>query len=1006
MGLTGTRLRLVRPTGRPDGGRAGRRWVPVLVAALAGAAVLLAAVAGRLDGAPSADAVEVLALLLLLVLASFLGLEFRARGEGDRLDLFDAALAAALVSLPAPSLLAVVVVAKALALGVQRVPADKLAFNVAQWGCAAAAGSLLFAALPQPAGATARELALLLAALVLVAAVNAGSVLLVLVAVGGRSLTTLPGDLLRGSVVSGVVNVVLGLLVAMLWTQEPAVRLVIPVVLVGAHLASRGWVQQRTGESRLEGLRRASDALSDPTGLATALPRFLDELRASSDCRGVVLHLQVGSQETSTRLTSGEDVGQARTAALVAALLRTGRTVQLGPAEGPPELLELLLASGWRDCLAVPVRFETEVVGLLCTYDRQGWQRSGSAERSVLEAAAGVLGEKVHRGELAAVLHAERAALRDSELRWQALASLLGQVSSRAPLPETLAVLTRTLEEQTGLRCGVLVRTPDTGATLVAPHLPAAAAGALQQLLDPELSSPRPVDVAAERHVGDVEDDAGRAALRSAGVRTVRSWRLPCSPDTGAEGVLALCYRGDRGLADHAPLAAGAARVGALAVDHVLVQRQLVHQAGHDALTDLPNRAVFLDRLGRALRASQRGATSVLVLFLDLDRFKLVNDSLGHRAGDALLRAVAARLSSAVRPGDTVARFGGDEFTVLCEGIEDEAHALQVVQRVQEVLEVPFAVEDSELFATASIGIALGRGSDQSPDTLLDDADAAMYRAKERGGNCYELFDTAMRDRAVRRLATQSALHRAIERGEFQVVYQPIVSLPTGALEGAEALVRWHRPEHGVVQPTDFVPLAEETGLIVPIGALVLEAACEQARRWQDAARGRAAPWISVNLSANQLADPGLVPLVRSALQRNRLDPSAIHLEITESVLVHDLLGSAVALGELRDLGVRLYIDDFGTGYSSLTYLQRLPVDGLKLDRSFVSGLGADAGADAIVGAVIGLAHGLGLTTVAEGVETEEQVRHLVDLDCDTAQGYHFGRPGSGDLVLPVTRAR
>ncbi len=485
----------------------------------------------------------------------------------------------------------------------------------------------------------------------------------------------------------------------------------------------------------------------------------------------------------------------------------------------------------------------------------------------------------------------------------------------------------------------------------------------------------------------------------------LRVWPLPCTTDGGARGVLVLGDDGGQPAGDDTALAEGAASVGALAVDHVLVHRRLAHQAHHDALTDLPNRRSFLDRLARALSATARTDRHVLVLFLDLDRFKVVNDSLGHRAGDELLRAIAARLRTAVRPGDTVARFGGDEFTMLCEDIDDEAHALRVVERVRESLQRPFALAGSELFATGSIGIALGRGRSSSPEALVEAADAAMYRAKDRGGNCVELFDTAMRDRAVHRLAMSSALHHAVQRQEFRVAYQPTVCLATGAVEGAEALVRWDRPGHGVVAPLDFVPLAEENGLIVPIGAYVLEQACAQARRWADATGATAPPTVAVNLSARQLVDPGLVPLVRGALERSGVDPSTISLEITESVLMGDVTASGSVLAELKALGLRLYVDDFGTGYSSLTYLQRFPVDGVKVDRSFVAGLGVRADADAIVRAVIGLAHGLGLVAVAEGVETQDQLDRLIDLRCDVAQGYHLGRPSAAELV-PLGDAR
>jgi diguanylate cyclase (GGDEF)-like protein/PAS domain S-box-containing protein len=416
----------------------------------------------------------------------------------------------------------------------------------------------------------------------------------------------------------------------------------------------------------------------------------------------------------------------------------------------------------------------------------------------------------------------------------------------------------------------------------------------------------------------------------------------------------------------------------------------LAHQAIHDPLTGLPNRLLFVDRLRRSLADHE----AVAVLFLDLDHFKVINDSLGHAAGDRLLVAIADRLRVAIRPDDTVARFGGDEFTVLCRGVPDEATAQEVARRLANSVERPITLPDGEVFATASVGIALPDGEDESPETLLRNADAAMYQAKEQGRARSEVFRLDTRARAVQHLQTGNALHRALERGELRMHFQPIMNLEDSQIDGFEALLRWEHPERGLIGPDEFVPLAEETGLVVPIGCWALEEACRQAAAWH--AQGSDMT-ISVNLSPRQLSEASLPDDVARILDMTGIRPDTVWLEITETTLMADAEAAVHALGKLRSLGVHLAVDDFGTGYSSMTYLKRFPVEALKVDRTFVDGLGRDPEDSAICTAVVSLAHALGLRAVAEGVETPEQLAELRTLGCELAQGYLLGRPAPAD---------
>jgi diguanylate cyclase (GGDEF)-like protein/PAS domain S-box-containing protein len=420
---------------------------------------------------------------------------------------------------------------------------------------------------------------------------------------------------------------------------------------------------------------------------------------------------------------------------------------------------------------------------------------------------------------------------------------------------------------------------------------------------------------------------------------------------------------------------------------------QLAHQAVHDPLTGLPNRARLVEALQLAL-ASHAATDRVAVLFVDLDHFQVVNDSLGHPAGDRLLVAVADRLRAATRPTDVLARFAGDEFVILCHDVPDEASAFELADRLAAAVGKPVPLAEGDVFVSASVGIALSTGDLETPETLLRNADAAMHGAKQQGRARAGLYDATAHDQAVRQLRTGNDLHRAIERGELRMHYQPIMSLETGRVAGFEALLRWEHPERGLLSPDEFVSLAEDTGLVVPIGYWALEVACRQGAAWH--AEG-APVTISVNLSPRQLGEPALVDSVASVLGRSGINPAAVWLEITESSLMRDPESAVGTLRALRALGVHLSVDDFGTGYSSMSYLKRFPVESLKVDRSFVDGIGRDPEDHAICTAVVTLAHALGLRAVAEGVETAEQLAELKTLGCELAQGYLLGKPAPAE---------
>jgi diguanylate cyclase (GGDEF)-like protein/PAS domain S-box-containing protein len=429
--------------------------------------------------------------------------------------------------------------------------------------------------------------------------------------------------------------------------------------------------------------------------------------------------------------------------------------------------------------------------------------------------------------------------------------------------------------------------------------------------------------------------------------------------------------------------------------DRVALEAELRARAWHDALTGLPNRALFTDRVDNALARRSREHRPMAIAFLDLDDFKSINDTLGHAAGDLLLKSMGERLKGCVRPGDTVARFGGDEFALLLED-SDAATAETIAVRIIAALRRPFQILNQEVYARASVGLALGHGA-ETIDGLLSGADTAMYVAKTRGKARYELFESKMRDVAVERSGLRSDLEWAVQRGELFIHYQPVMDLPAGTVRGFEALLRWNHPRRGLLNPGEFIDLAEQSGLIVPIGGWVLRHACRQTEIWRQA-QGRDLT-IAVNVSARQLQDPGLVDEIATALRDSGLDPGALVLEITESATVEDTEGVITRLEELKGLGVDLAIDDFGTGYSSLSYLRRFPVDQLKVDRSFVAGVATSSEDRAIVASVIDLAHALEISVVAEGVETVDQLGQLCEMHCDLAQGFHWPLPAEARAV-------
>ncbi len=436
--------------------------------------------------------------------------------------------------------------------------------------------------------------------------------------------------------------------------------------------------------------------------------------------------------------------------------------------------------------------------------------------------------------------------------------------------------------------------------------------------------------------------------------------------------------------------------------DRKMAEETIKRMAYYDPLTGLPNRTLFSDRLGVAIARAHRNGEQLSVMFIDLDNFKTINDSLGHAMGDELLKAVAGRLKGLVREGDTVARLGGDEFTLLLPGVIHPEDAVKVAEKILNGLEPPFRVSGRELHITGSIGITVYPQDGETAEALLKNADIAMYRAKEKGRNNYQVFSPAMNAAAFERLALESGLRKAIDADEFEVHYQPQVDVFSGKIVGLEALVRWRHPEQGLILPQEFVPLAEETGLIVQIGRIVLREACSRAREWRD--MGLSFAKLAVNISAKQFASKNLPREISEILDEVDLDPADLEIEITESVAMKNARRTSRILKELKDMGVKVAIDDFGTGYSSLSYLKRFPIDTLKIDRSFVKDIARDQDSAVIISTILALGQNLKLDVVAEGVDSEEQLYILKSKGCRYAQGYLFSLPLPADEVPKLLR--
>jgi diguanylate cyclase (GGDEF)-like protein len=596
--------------------------------------------------------------------------------------------------------------------------------------------------------------------------------------------------------------------------------------------------------------------------------------------------------------------------------------------------------------------------------------------------------------DLAVRNHEVVGALRERQRLLEGLSEIQRSIARRTPLHQVLhAIVALAREIFDESESVLMLRDPDDPDSLVV----AASTGLAEEVLLKAQRRKVGEGVSGQAVLHDRlfaadrydEDSAAMSVFVEAGL--THAMAAPVHEDGAVVGSLSVggYQRGRRYSPADQSLLSTLAQQASLALTDARIVSDMIHQALHDPLTGMPNRTLFGDRLAHALQRTERTASEVAVLFVDLDRFKPVNDSLGHAAGDELLQIVGQRICQCLRDSDTAARLGGDEFAVLLEDLVFSDDATGMAERIIEAVGAPVALQGREVFVGASVGVAMGR---RGPDDLLRKADVAMYRAKANGKGRLVLYDPGMQGESLRRLELEADLRHALDRGEFELFYQPIVRLESGALHGMEALLRWHHPERGLIGPLDFIPVAEETGLIVPIGRWVLETACRQLGAWR-AAGAPSELMMNVNLSGRQLDDPALRVAVAEAVAQPGIGPGALVLEITETVLMHDTETTIERLRELRELGVLLAVDDFGTGYSSLRHLDHFPVDLLKMARPFVERLDRGSDIRALAQTIIDLGANLGLPVVAEGIERAEQLAELRLLGCELGQGFHFGVP-------------